>query len=157
MNGHNTLQISKPFSAYLTSNHTTYQILTTYSVVLTISHNIYQILTTYSINLSSNPSTYQILITLIELVPSIIVVCPMIDHVRWSITDFVGHPLSHGHDVIRCFCSIFNIWSLVSRVAAYETFLLKKNAGKKFMRSSFSRAFTCIPLVALAWLNILSK
>ena len=37
----------------------------------------------------------------------VIVECPMIDHVRWSITNFVGHPLPHVHDVIRCFCSIF--------------------------------------------------
>ena len=34
---------------------------------------------------------------------------------------------------------------------------LKKSAGKKFMRSSFSRAITCIPSIALAWVNILSK
>ena len=53
--------------------------------------------------------------------------CPMIDHVRWPITHFVGHPLNHVDDVMRCFCSIFNYWSLVARAATYGIFLLKSN------------------------------
>ena len=52
---------------------------------------------------------------------------PMIDHVRWSITDFVGHPLPHVHDFIRCFCSIFNICSLVSRTCCPLQSILVEN------------------------------
>ena len=64
----------------------------------------------------SQPPSWRLVIHIVE--------CPMIDHIRWSITYFIGHPLSHVRDVIGC-CSIFNIWSLVARVAACETFLLK--------------------------------
>ena len=52
-----------------------------------------------------------------------IVECLMTDHVQWSIND--GHPVSYVNDVMQCFCPIFNIWGIVSRVAACETFLLK--------------------------------
>ena len=51
----------------------------------------------------------------------------MIDHVRWPITHCVGHPLNHVDDVMRCFCSIFNYWSLVAGAATCGIFLLKSN------------------------------
>ena len=57
----------------------------------------------------------------------LIVECPMIDHVRWPITHFVRHPHNHVDDVMRCFCSIFNHWSLVARAATCGLFLLKSN------------------------------
>ena len=82
-----------------------------------------------------------------------IVECPMIDHVRWPITHFVGHPLNHVDDVMRCFCSIFNYWSLVARVVTCGIFLLKSNdvQTRNFWEGHFLCAFTYIPSIALAW------
>ena len=84
---------------------------------------------------------------------SCIVECPMIDHVRWPITHFVGHPLNHVDDVMRCFCSIFNYWSLVARAANCGIFLLKSNdvQTRNLWEGHFLCAFTYIPSIALAW------
>ena len=40
----------------------------------------------------------------------------MIDHVRWSITDFVEHPMSHVHDVIQRFFVLFLTFEALSHV-----------------------------------------
>ena len=83
----------------------------------------------------------------------------MIDHVRWPITRFVGHPLNHVDDVMRCLCSIFNYCSLVARAATCGIFLLKSNdvQTRNLWEDHFLCAFTYIPSIALAWQNILSK
>ena len=82
----------------------------------------------------------------------LIVECPMIDHVRWPITHFVRHPLNHVDDVMRCFCSIFNHWSLVARAATCGIFLLKSNdvQTRNLSEGHFLCAFTYIPSIALA-------
>ena len=81
-----------------------------------------------------------------------IVECPMIDHVRWPITHFVRHPHNHVDDVMRCFCSIFNHWSLVARAATCGLFLLKSNdvQTRNLWEGHFLCALTYIPSKALA-------
>ena len=54
-----------------------------------------------------------------------IVECPMIDHVRWPITHFVGHPLNHVDDVMQCFCSILIIEALSHVLPLVEYFCWK--------------------------------
>ena len=83
----------------------------------------------------------------------LIVECPMIDHVRWLIIHFVGHPLNHVDDVMRCFCSIFNYWSLVARAATCGIFLLKSNdvQTRNLWEGHFLCEFTYIPSIELAW------
>ena len=56
-----------------------------------------------------------------------IVECPVIGHVRRSITNFDGHILSHTYGYKQRFCSICNICDDVSGAGACWTFLVENN------------------------------